>query len=260
MASNAREMPLHFTGAAALVSGAASGIGRATAHRLAATGMRVIMVDRDPELDRVVDALVLEGRDVVALRLDIVDEDAVAAGLERVGADGLAYVVNCAGVHGQASFDDITMAEWRRVLDINLLGAFAVTRAAATWMRESGGGAVVNITSVEARRVVALVNPDATPHYAASKAALEMLTRSMAHALAPDSIRVNAVAPGFVSTPMSRGNHATAGFPEQAASRTLVKRYAEPDEIAAAVSFLLSDEARFITASILDVEGGFLSV
>ena len=253
-------MPLHYRGHTALVTGAASGIGRATAERLASTGIRVIMVDRDPELEQVVGELVASGRDAVALSLDIVEEAGVSEGLERVGAEGLAYVVNCAGVHGQFSFDDITTDEWHRVLDINLLGAFAVTRAAARWMRECGSGAVVNITSVEASRVVALINPVAVPHYAASKAALEMLTRSMAHALAPDAIRVNAVAPGFVSTPMSRGNHATAGFPAQAASRTLIQRYAVPDEIAAAVCFLLSDEASFITATTLNVEGGYLSV
>jgi NAD(P)-dependent dehydrogenase (short-subunit alcohol dehydrogenase family) len=104
------------------------------------------------------------------------------------------------------------------------------------------------------------VNPDATPHYAASKAALDMLTRSMAHALATDAVRVNAVAPGFVATRMTRADHGAADLPGPAATHALIKRYADPAEVAAAISFLLSDAASFITGATLRVDGGYLTL
>lgn len=257
MAGTSR-IELELSGATALVTGAASGIGLATTRMLGAAGVRVLAVDVATGLEDSVRDLVTAGCDVVAVRHDITDEEGLVAALEAAGADGLAYVANCAGIHQQRSFDDITLDEWRRMLEVNLLGAFAVTRAAARWLRASGGGAVVNVTSTEAERVIALVNPDAVPHYAASKAALAMLTRSEAHALAADGIRVNAVAPGFVATPMTRGNHDASDLPEPARARALIQRYAEPEEIAVAVCFLLSDGAGFITGTTLHVDGGYL--
>jgi NAD(P)-dependent dehydrogenase (short-subunit alcohol dehydrogenase family) len=257
MSASDRRLSLTFRGSTALVTGAASGIGHATVEMLGSAGLRVIAVDRDPSVQQAAEDWASRGLDVVSFVVDIVDEAMVTAGLAELAPDDLAYVVNCAGIHGQYSFDDIPVAEWRRVLDVNLLGAFAVTRAAARWLRPTGHGAVVNVTSVEAHRVVALINPDATPHYAASKAGLDMLTRSMAHALAGDCVRVNAVAPGFVATPMTRGNHAATALPETAAAHSLIKRYADPAEVAAAISFLLSDAASFITGTTLRVDGGF---
>ncbi len=250
-----RSALLRFRGQAAVVTGAASGIGRATCALLASTGLRVVAIDLSDQLAETVEAV---PGDVVGVRVDITDEQAIASALDEVAGDGLAYVANCAGIHVQRSLADISTDDWRRMLDVNLLGAFAVTRAATPHLRRSGGGAVVNISSVEAQRVVALVNPDAVPHYAASKAALESLTRSQAHALAIDAIRVNAVAPGFVATPMTQGNHDAVELPEPARARALIPRYAEPEEIAWAIAFLMSDAASFVTGTTLAVDGGYL--
>lgn len=253
---------LTFAGSAALVTGASSGIGRACALMLASAGLEVLALDRDDRVEQTAAEIAEAGGRAVAIVADVTDEPAVSAALALVDAQGLAHVVNCAGVHGQHSFDDITHDEWQRVLEVNLMGVFGVTRAAAPWLRAHGSGSVVNITSVEAHRVVALVNPDAVPHYAASKAAVEMLTRTTAHTLASDNIRVNAVAPGFIATPMALGNHGGDGaeFPAPAASHALIKRYADPAEVASAIAFLLSDAASYITGTTLAVDGGYLSL
>lgn len=260
MSSSSRQLTFGFRGDTALVTGAASGIGRATMQMLAsAVPLRVIAVDQDPALSRVVSDLVADGHDVTPLCVDVADEASVLAAVNDVAPVGLAYVANCAGIHSEFSFDEIPIAEWRRVLDVNLLGAFNISRAAVRFMRETGCGAIVNVTSIEAERVVAILNPDATPHYAASKAALGMLTCSMAHALAADAIRVNGVAPGFVATPMTAATHAPSGLADAASARLLIKRYAEPVEVASAIAYLLSDGASFITGTTLHVDGGFLA-
>jgi len=189
----------------------------------------------------------------------VVDEGALASAIAEIAPEGLAYVVNCAGIHRPATFEDVTLDDFRRILDVNTLGCLTATRAATPWLRRTGFGSVVNITSLEAHRTIALMNPLAVPHYAASKAALESLTRSMAHSLAPHSIRVNAVAPGFVATAMTAGDHGGSLAP-QALGHLLVKRYATPAEIASAVGFLLSDPAAYITATTLLVDGGFHTV
>ncbi|MGH3276333.1 MAG: SDR family NAD(P)-dependent oxidoreductase [Streptosporangiaceae bacterium] len=258
-----------FSGDTALVTGAASGIGKATATALHAAGLRVLLLDQDAAAAAEVRAQL--GERASAGQADIADP----ARTERAIADltaghALSYVAHCAGIHQSAGFTDLSGADWSRMLGVNLVGAFNVARACAGLLRSAPGSAIVNITSVEASRVVALANPHATPHYAAAKAGLEMLTRSLAHELAPDGIRVNAVAPGLVDTPMTRSDHGSdSGGPPGGAGRELarafadhllIKRYAQPGEIAAAICFLLSDSASYITATTLTVDGGFTAL
>jgi NAD(P)-dependent dehydrogenase (short-subunit alcohol dehydrogenase family) len=248
-----------FAGDTALVTGAASGIGKATAEALRAAGLRVLLLDRDAAAGA--DVCARLGEQARFHPADVADQGQTERAITVLAAGRpLSYVAHCAGIHHSAGTAELRADDWSRMLGVNLVGAFNVARACAAHLRPAPGPAIVNVTSVEAARVIALINPHATPHYAAAKAGLEMLTRSLAHEFAPDGIRVNAVAPGAVDTPMMRGHHGQAPLPRAFADHLLIKRYAQPAEIAAAICFLLSDSASYITATTLTVDGGFTAL
>ena len=189
------------------------------------------------------------------LALDVTDEAAVAAAMaqaaERIGP--LRGVVNSAGIAQNKPFDEITAAEFRRILDVNVVGSFLVARAAVAAMRATGGGAIVNIASISGMRG----NLGRTA-YGASKGGVITMTQVMAVELARDGIRVNAVSPGPVDTPMVRALHP----PESAAPSSAGCRspLCPPEEIATVIAFLLDDErSSYITGQILGVDGGFLA-
>ena len=248
-----------FAGDTALVTGAASGIGKATAEALRAAGLRVLLLDRDAVAGA--DVCRRLGEQARFHPADVADQAQTERAITVLaGGRPLSYVAHCAGIHQSAGLGELSADDWSRMLGVNLVGAFNVARACAGHLRSAPGPAIVNVTSVEAARVIALINPHATPHYAAAKAGLEMLTRSLAHEFAPDGIRVNAVAPGAVDTPMMRGDHGQAPLARTFADHLLIKRYAQPAEIAAAICFLLSDSASYITATTLTVDGGFTAL
>jgi NAD(P)-dependent dehydrogenase (short-subunit alcohol dehydrogenase family) len=243
-------LPLTFSGGAALVTGAASGIGAAVTRTLMSAAIPTIRVDvrlPTPEPDH---------QPQFCCAADVRDADLLNT-LRHQGApvDEVAYVVNCAGILDDTGFSDVDRDTWLRCLDVNLMGAYNVTNTLTPVLLRRSTAAIVNITSIEAGRVIALSNPDPTPHYAASKAGLHMLTQSSARALAP--IRVNSVAPGFVATPMAAAHGDTSTLPQALAARVPAGRFAAPEEIATAVAFLLSDQASYITGSDLRVDGGF---
>ncbi|MDZ7884005.1 MAG: SDR family oxidoreductase [Mycobacterium sp.] len=140
---------------------------------------------------------------------------------------------------------------------MDLVGAYNVLEVLTPALRQASPAAVVNITSIEAHRVIALSNPDPTPHYAASKAGLHMLTQSAARALAGDNVRVNSVSPGFVATAMAAAHGSTDQLPTALESRRPAGRFADPADIAHAVAYLLSDQASYVTGADLRVDGGF---
>jgi NAD(P)-dependent dehydrogenase (short-subunit alcohol dehydrogenase family) len=236
----------------AIVTGAARGIGSAVARRFAAEGARVVVADIDR--DRAARTAATMPGAVVA-EVDVTDPLS-AARMVQTAVDAFGRIdilVNNAGVGLNRPFLETTPGEWERTIRVNLNGTFYCSQAAARVMAESGGGSIVNIASISGER--GAQNRSA---YGASKAGVIQLTKVMALELAARCIRVNAVAPGPVLTEMTSVTH-TAEIRATYNTRIPMKRYAKPDEIAAAVLFLASDEASFITGETVNVDGGFVA-
>ena len=237
----------------ALVTGAARGIGYATARRFLADGWRVALLDIDNEtLTRNHSALAAP-ETTLALHCDVSDEAAVAAAVGKVSArfGRLDALVNNAGIAIFKPILETTLADWSRVMAVNLTGAFICTQAAAPLMRDAGGGAIVNITSISSLRASTL-----RAAYGTSKAGLAHLTRQQAVELSALGIRVNAVAPGPVDTAMAKAVH-TPEIRRDYHDTIPLNRYGLEQELAEAIFFLCSDRASYITGQMLSVDGGF---
>ena len=238
-------------GRVALVTGAASGIGRATAIRLAADGAAVGCLDRDRSgAEAVAETIRAGGARAAAVPADVTEpkavQDAVIRWTEEAGSVDI--LVNNAGVPGGGRFVDVSYDDWRRVLDVHVNGAFHVTKAVLAGMTDLGWGRIVNISSES----VWLGNQSV--QYVTAKAALLGFTRALAHQLAPLGIRVNAIAPGPVDTPMLRDNDAASIDAERAAVR--IGRFLDPDEIAATVAFLAGPGGDAYVGQVLSPNGG----
>jgi NAD(P)-dependent dehydrogenase (short-subunit alcohol dehydrogenase family) len=237
----------------ALVTGAARGIGLATAKRFVADGWRVALLDIDGEnLTRTYAALA-HPEETLALTCDVAIAEQVArafAELER-RFGRLDALINNAGIAIFKPILDVTYEDWSRVLAVNLTGPFLCTQAAAPIMRENGGGAIVNITSISGLRASTLRTA-----YGTSKAGLAHLTKQQAAELASLGIRVNAVAPGPVDTAMAKAVH-TPEIRKDYHDHMPLNRYGLEEELAEAIFFLASDRASYITGQVLCVDGGF---
>ena len=247
-----------------LITGAASGIGRATARRIAADGAStLVLIDRDAAgLEAVADDL-KGGPTLLASCQDVADE-AARNGLEgriRQRWGGLNGVVVNAGISDSGPISDLSFAAWRRVLSVNLDGAFLTLRAGMRLLRD--GGAAVVVSSASATKA-----EPGIAAYAASKAAVLQLAKVAAKEGAPRGVRVNAILPGGVETPIWRGmaffddlvretGSEQAAFDRMAGFATPLGHYAKPEEIAGQIAFLLSDAARSITGAALTVDGGY---
>jgi NAD(P)-dependent dehydrogenase (short-subunit alcohol dehydrogenase family) len=241
-----------FEGKVAIVTGAAQGIGRAIADGLAAEGATVVVADL-----RGAEAAAAEYDDGIGLTVDVSDEDDVQRlvdeTVERCGR--LDVLVNNAGLYASLAmrpFDEIPLAEWRRVMDVNVASMFLTCRASLPAMRASGGGAIVNISSGTPFRGVPFLL-----HYVTSKGAIVAFTRALAKELGKDGVRVNCVAPGFT---MSQGVREHPEVIEKlrdvsVAARTL-QRDQEPEDVVGAVLYLASPAASFVTGQTIVIDGG----
>jgi len=248
-----------FTGKVAVVTGAANGIGAACARLFAASGAAVALWDIDAAAAQSLAAeLATAGARAQGFACNVARSGEVATALAAtVAAFGrIDVLVNNAGIFRAAEFLDIAEADWDAVIDVNLKGAFLVGQAVAREMVKTGGGAIVNMSSVNGVTAIASI-----ASYNASKGGIDQLTRVMALSLADRGIRVNAVAPGTIATELAQ--KAVLGSAEAAArimSRTPLRRLGQPDEVAAVCAFLASDAASYMTGEVVYVDGGRLAL
>jgi NAD(P)-dependent dehydrogenase (short-subunit alcohol dehydrogenase family) len=259
-AAAVRAIPGRHAGRRALVTGAGSGIGRAIARRLAAEGAHVACLDVvATAATETADMIQRDGGHPLAVVADVRSGDEVRRAVDDAvqAFGGLDLLVNAAGIVTMSSFDEVTEDEWDRVVDINLKGYFVVTKAAVDALARAEAPAIVNITTIESE-IVCSTTGRCQVHYNASKGGALMLTKALAAELADRGIRVNAVAPGATNTLFTGTSFAEPEVFATFSDRLLIKRVGEPEDMAAAVSFLLSDDASYITGVQLPVDGGWL--
>tara|TARA_E500000318_G_scaffold49909_1_gene46763 strand:+ start:559 stop:1329 length:771 start_codon:yes stop_codon:yes gene_type:complete len=244
-----------LTGRVALVTGASQGLGARFAETLAASGAAVAVAARQvAKLEELAERIGAAGGRAHAVAMDVTDPASVAAAIENVEAalGPLDVLVNNAGIAVQKPFLEMSPEDYDQVLDTNLKGCFLVAQAAARQMKGSGGGSIINITSVLGTEVIGALST-----YCASKGGLLQLNRAMALELSRYGIRVNAIAPGYIETPINSGFFKTE--PGQKMVKTIPqRRLGQPEDLDGALLLLASDQGAYMTGSVVTVDGGFV--
>ncbi|WP_227492860.1 SDR family NAD(P)-dependent oxidoreductase [Brevibacterium sp. CFH 10365] len=244
-----------FEGRTAVVTGAASGIGAAIAEMLARRGAKVMIGDISEQAQQRADDLAADGLQVAAIPTDASSEEDVEALMDHASTTfgGLDILVANAGIaEPKAPIDDLDVARWRQIIDINLTGTALCFKHALRYMRSVGSGSIVAVASI-----LGLVGQARSTSYSASKAAIVNLVRSTGLTYAQDGIRVNAVAPGYVDTPLVAGLDKSVR--EKMIERMPNCRLGTPEEVAEVVCFLASDAAPFVNAATWSVDGGYVA-
>jgi NAD(P)-dependent dehydrogenase (short-subunit alcohol dehydrogenase family) len=252
---------MRLEGRVALITGAGRGIGLATAELFAREGAKVAVVSRTKdEVERTAEAINARGGEAVPFAADISDQGAVASfvadTVTRFGQ--IDILVNNAGISEATTFHETSFDQWDRVMQVNLYGAIHCAREVSRIMvHRGGGGAIVNVSSIHGQRAEL-----GASSYDVAKGGMDQLTRALAVELAPYSVRVNSVAPGFIETSMAQLNgvseHLSQWFKDIYVGRRKIPlaRPADPSEVATAILFLASDDASYITGQVLGVDGG----
>ena len=241
----------------ALITGGGGGIGGATAIKLAESGVTVALADKNMEMaEKYINRIEMEGGKAAAFGLDVTDVVAVTDTITKIETHlgPINQLVNTAGTFDWAAVEDISDDEFEEMFRVHVFGMHRVCRAVLPGMQKRNDGAIVNITSIHAIRGQTL-----TAHYSAAKGAILSYTKSLAREKSAHGIRVNAVAPGPIDTPLWRGNMTSEEIKRKMAERSIVipmARLGTPDEVAAGIVFLLSREASYLTGHIMTIDGG----
>jgi len=243
-----------------MITGSSRGIGRATALRFAKEGAKIIVdyhisefePDAEENAKKVIEEIKKIGSDSIMIRCDVSEEKEVKSMVDKaVKKFGrIDILVNNAGIVYDIPLFDKTLEQWKRVLDVNLIGVFLCSKYVSKQMLKQGSGAIINISSTNGIGA----NSPFSADYDASKAGVISLTKNLAEELAPN-IRVNAIAPGWINTEMN--SKLPEDFVKEETGKIFLKRFAKPEEIASVVAFLASDDASFMTGSIVVVDGGY---
>ena len=243
-----------FEGKTAIITGAARGIGQAIAVDLAAKGASIVICDLQKEwLEETADAVQKIGRKVTCRELDVTNHDAAQSTFQETASEtgSIDILVNNAGITRDGLLMRMSEADWDAVLAVNLKGTFNCTKAVTRIMMKQRSGAIVNIASI-----IGLMGNAGQANYGASKAGVIAFTKSAAKEFASRNIRVNAVAPGFITSKM------TDALTEDVRDRMLdaipLKRFGKPENVASVVSFLASDQAEYITGEVVNISGGMV--
>ena len=251
-----RALPL--AGRRAVISGASRGIGRAMAIAFAECGADVALVSRNPEtLQEVGEAVAAAGRTALVIPCDVTAEDAPGTIAERVatGLGGLDILVNNAGGNSfMADLATMRLSGWRKTMDLNLDSAVRITQALLPMLVASGNGSIINVSSVAGLRSAPMMS-----HYAAAKAAMLSLTRSLACELATSGVRVNALVPGWIDTDLTDFLRSDEGIESTLLNDVPMRRWGRADEMAEGAVFLASDASSFMTGQSLILDGGLSS-
>lgn len=251
--------PFDLSGRTALITGSVRGIGFAFAQGLAEAGARVVLNGRNEDsLAKAVARLTDLGHAAEASPFDVVDEAAVAAAFAALDERGIAVdiLINNAGIQFRKPMVELALADWQRVIDTNLTGAFIVAREAARRMIARGtGGKIINIGSLTSEAARATVAP-----YTAAKGGIKMLTRAMAAEWARFDIQANAIGPGYIATDMNAALLEDAAFDAWVKNSNPAQRWGQPEELAGTAVYLASSASNYVNGQIIYVDGGWLAV
>jgi len=246
-----------FSGKVAFVTGGASGIGESCIQQFAANGAAVAIVDLNETAGRqLADAINREGGKALFVRASMTDAASVQAAVDETikQLGRMDFAVNCAGISGESNIlTDYSLEGWHQNIDVNLNGVFYCLRSQIPAMVKQGGGAIVNLSSI-----LGLVSVPTSPAYVAAKHAVAGITKNAGQTYASKGVRVNAICPGYIDTPMLR-NSATDEMMKMGAAMHPIGRLGRAEEIAAMAVFLCSDSASFITGGVYPVDGGYLT-